>query len=387
MPNNRNKIYHPLTQLCHIDCWYLLHGLNYLILSVCLAVGADELSPTLNLGPRVIHNLFQGGNVTSETPTLQLVEGRSKGGDGVGIGISRSGGVPAGGVSDQGEQIQTYSITFKTRIKTTSKQDFKRNFTRDTSKSAINHQTIPLSLHLKMILENVNNNVGELVGQSLHWFTVKKIKKNTSYEFDLANKKCKVDVEQFSKILGICPRVPNEDFVVPLSEESLINFLYELGYKELANEIKKSEAYQAFIAYSTSLVPPKQTRVQSQHTAELSEEERHLHETHERLVIAKPTGVDEYDESDRDITWLSTDDEEKGNKDDDKDNDDRKKNVAKKLEEEKGNAEEEQANDDQAQEDQVEDDIVGTLVTMSQKEKTEVPRSSSSHSLCSNYGN
>ncbi|GKD54749.1 hypothetical protein Tco_1288136 [Tanacetum coccineum] len=36
-----------------------------------------------------------------------------------------------------------------------------------------------------------------------------------------------------------------------------------------------------------------------------------------------------------DITWLSTDDEEKGNKDDDKDNDDRKKNVAEKLEEEK----------------------------------------------------
>ncbi|GJY84263.1 hypothetical protein Tco_0497639 [Tanacetum coccineum] len=38
---------------------------------------------------------------------------------------------------------------------------FKRNSTRDTSKSAINHQTIPLLLHLKMILENVNNNVGE----------------------------------------------------------------------------------------------------------------------------------------------------------------------------------------------------------------------------------
>ncbi|GJZ30771.1 hypothetical protein Tco_0575818 [Tanacetum coccineum] len=64
----------------------------------------------------------------------------------------------------QGTKIQTYSITSKTRIKITSKQDFKRNSTRDTSKSAINHQTIPLSLHLKMILENVNNNVGELVG-------------------------------------------------------------------------------------------------------------------------------------------------------------------------------------------------------------------------------
>ncbi|GJU63156.1 hypothetical protein Tco_1244991 [Tanacetum coccineum] len=38
----------------------------------------------------------------------------------------------------------------------------------DTSKSAItDHQTTLLSLHLKMILENVNNNVGELVGSPL----------------------------------------------------------------------------------------------------------------------------------------------------------------------------------------------------------------------------
>ncbi|GKF90514.1 hypothetical protein Tco_0274215, partial [Tanacetum coccineum] len=45
------------------------------------------------------------------------------------------------------------------------------------------------------------------------------------------------------------------------------------------------------------------------------------------------------------------------------------------------------ANDDQAQEDQTKDDIVGTLVTMSQKEKLEVPPSSSSCSMSLNYGN
>ncbi|GKC26622.1 hypothetical protein Tco_1033916 [Tanacetum coccineum] len=61
------------------------------------------------------------------------------------------------------------------------------------------------------------------------WFTVKKIKKTTSYEFDLADKKCKVDVELFRKIHSICLRVPNEYFIVLPSEESLINFLYELG--------------------------------------------------------------------------------------------------------------------------------------------------------------
>ncbi|GKC14828.1 zf-CCHC domain-containing protein [Tanacetum coccineum] len=39
----------------------------------------------------------------------------------------------------------------------------------DTSKSTITyHQLIPLTLHLKMILENVNNTVGELVGLTLN---------------------------------------------------------------------------------------------------------------------------------------------------------------------------------------------------------------------------
>ncbi|GJZ58635.1 hypothetical protein Tco_0614451 [Tanacetum coccineum] len=136
------------------------------------------------------------------------------------------------------------------------------------------------------------------------WFTVKKIKKTTSYEFDLADKKCKVDVKLFRKILSICPRIPNEDFIVPLFEESLINFLYELGYKGqinklarlssglntikddgviqrlksvnkgedfqeygraipdtmLTDEIKQSEAYKEFIAYSTGSIPRKKTR-------------------------------------------------------------------------------------------------------------------------------
>ncbi|GJQ89059.1 hypothetical protein Tco_0000198 [Tanacetum coccineum] len=100
----------------------------------------------------------------------------------------------------------------------------------------------------------------------------------------------------------------------------------------LTDEIKQSEAYQAFIAYSTCLIPPKKTGGKgsqgkkqtitqkkkssisaeeniileadvalelgmsiSKTKVEIAEEERHLHETHERLVIAKPTGVDESD--------------------------------------------------------------------------------------------
>ncbi|GKE22663.1 hypothetical protein Tco_1434175 [Tanacetum coccineum] len=42
-----------------------------------------------------MHNLYRSG-----TSALQSVEGRSKGGDDVGNGICKSGGVPNGGVSD-----------------------------------------------------------------------------------------------------------------------------------------------------------------------------------------------------------------------------------------------------------------------------------------------
>ncbi|GJZ28934.1 retrovirus-related pol polyprotein from transposon TNT 1-94 [Tanacetum coccineum] len=262
----------------------------------------------------------------------------------------------------------------------------------------------------------VSVDVPEIYKQQF-WFTVKKIKKTTFYEFDLADKKCKVDVELFRKILDICPRVPNEDFIIPPYKESLINFLYELGYKGqinklasmfvdhmhqpwralatiinnclsgkissndrlrqstvgilwgmfyrknddgviqrlkfvnkgedfqeygraipdtmLTDEIKQSKAYQAFIAYSTGLIPPKKTRGKgsqgkkqtvtpqkkssisamdniitepdvalelgnsiSKTKAEIAKEERRLHESHERLVTAKPTGVDKSDESD-----------------------------------------------------------------------------------------
>nr|GEV30941.1 putative reverse transcriptase domain-containing protein [Tanacetum cinerariifolium] len=72
------------------------------------------------------------------------------------------------------------------------------------------------------------------------WFTVKKVKKSPFYEFDLADKKCRVDVELFGKIIDICLRVPNEEFIVPPPEESLINFLYKLGYNGQINKLEIS---------------------------------------------------------------------------------------------------------------------------------------------------
>ncbi|GJX51041.1 hypothetical protein Tco_0277886 [Tanacetum coccineum] len=116
------------------------------------------------------------------------------------------------------------------------------------------------------------------------------------------------------------------------------------------------------------------------------------------------------DENVDDIPWVSTsDEEEKGDDDDDRSIDieetddertnsdngdqamtDMKKNVAEKTEELQGDeekAEEAQDDDDQDQKDKADDDIIRTLFTMSQKEKPEVLKSSSSHSLSSNYGN
>ncbi|GKC55190.1 hypothetical protein Tco_1077935 [Tanacetum coccineum] len=75
---------------------------------------------------------------------------------------------------------------------------------------------------------------------------------------------------------------------------------------------------------------------------------------------------------------METDDERADSKYGDQAMTGTEKNVVEKVEEEKGDKEEERADDDQAQEDQVKDDIVGTLITLSQKEKPEVPRSISS---------
>ncbi|GJW53248.1 hypothetical protein Tco_0097333 [Tanacetum coccineum] len=63
------------------------------------------------------------------------------------------------------------------------------------------------------------------------WHIVTKIKESTFYEFRLANKKCQFDVEVFLKALDTCPRVQGKEFIEPPSEEELLTFLIGLGYK------------------------------------------------------------------------------------------------------------------------------------------------------------
>ncbi|GKB49511.1 hypothetical protein Tco_0900264 [Tanacetum coccineum] len=259
---------------------------------------------------------------------------------------------------------------------------------------------------------SVTADVPEIYMQQF-WYSVKKVKKSSFYEFDLDEKKCRVDVELFMKILDICPRVQGEEFIVPPSKEELLTFLIELGYKGqqnhiasmfgmfhkenvefaeliwedfqyqidyrqsklrrrkimpylrftkiiinyflsqhksltkkkhshintikddgvlnrlkfvrigedvqeygraipdmmLADEIKQSEAYKAFIGYSTGLVPPKKTRgkglkgkkaaVTPKKKSLISADDNIIPEpeTHEHLVTEKPASEKDSDES------------------------------------------------------------------------------------------
>ncbi|GJY47269.1 hypothetical protein Tco_0436332 [Tanacetum coccineum] len=204
------------------------------------------------------------------------------------------------------------------------------------------------------------------------WFTVKKIKKTTFYEFDLGDKKCKIDVELFRKILDFqyqidyrqsklrrCEIMPYPRFTKiiinyflllhksiakglsvglnTIKDDSVIKRLKFVNkgkdYQEygrtipdmmLTDEIKQSEAYKAFIGYSTDLIPPKKSKGKgsqgkkqtvtpkkkssiftddniihepdvalelgksiSKTEAEIAKEASRVHETHKRLVTEK----------------------------------------------------------------------------------------------------
>ncbi|GKE33828.1 hypothetical protein Tco_1453150, partial [Tanacetum coccineum] len=62
------------------------------------------------------------------------------------------------------------------------------------------------------------------------WNTIQKIKDTDAYRFKLDKKKYQIDTEVFHEILQICPRILNQDFVEPTSEDELVPFIQELGY-------------------------------------------------------------------------------------------------------------------------------------------------------------
>nr|GEZ25300.1 hypothetical protein [Tanacetum cinerariifolium] len=67
----------------------------------------------------------------------------------------------------------------------------------------------------------ISADVPEIYKQQ-YWFTIKRVKKSSFYEFDLDKKTCQIDVELFQEILGISLRVPNQEFTVPPFNDSLL---------------------------------------------------------------------------------------------------------------------------------------------------------------------
>ncbi|GKA97797.1 hypothetical protein Tco_0825691 [Tanacetum coccineum] len=53
------------------------------------------------------------------------------------------------------------------------------------------------------------------------WNTIQKVKYTDAYRFKLDKKKFQVDTEVFREILQIYPRILNQDFIAPPSEEEL----------------------------------------------------------------------------------------------------------------------------------------------------------------------
>ncbi|GKA86055.1 retrovirus-related pol polyprotein from transposon TNT 1-94, partial [Tanacetum coccineum] len=62
------------------------------------------------------------------------------------------------------------------------------------------------------------------------WNTIKKIKDTDAYQFKLDKKKFRINTEVFHEILHICPRLPNQKFVEPSSEDEMVSFIKDLGY-------------------------------------------------------------------------------------------------------------------------------------------------------------
>ncbi|GJZ17882.1 hypothetical protein Tco_0554005 [Tanacetum coccineum] len=149
----------------------------------------------------------------------------------------------------------------------------------------------------------ITADVPEIYMQQL-WFTDKKDKKSSFYQFDLDNKTCQIDFEQFREILGIISRVPNQEFTGIFHKENVdyvaliwedlqcqidnrqskrqgshqntvdndgvldslkfiskgeIHHVYGKSIPDtlITDEIKISEAYKIFIFLSKGLIPPK----------------------------------------------------------------------------------------------------------------------------------
>ncbi|GJU74191.1 hypothetical protein Tco_1265596 [Tanacetum coccineum] len=97
------------------------------------------------------------------------------------------------------------------------------------------------------------------------WNTIKKIKDTDAYPFKLDKKKFRIDTEVFREILHICPRLPNQDFVKPPSDEEMVPFIKELRYTgrcDMLSEIHTDQMHQpwrTFVAVINRCISRKST--------------------------------------------------------------------------------------------------------------------------------
>ncbi|GJV69484.1 hypothetical protein Tco_1484993 [Tanacetum coccineum] len=120
------------------------------------------------------------------------------------------------------EKLGMRSMSLETLKRLTEEEDEIMNPGAIIIMVLLDNALVPLEKRLK--IENPE------VYMHQFWKTIQKIKDTDAYWFKLDKKKFRVDTEVFRKILQICPRLLNQDFNEPPSEEELVSFVQEIDY-------------------------------------------------------------------------------------------------------------------------------------------------------------
>nr|GFB61002.1 hypothetical protein [Tanacetum cinerariifolium] len=86
---------------------------------------------------------------------------------------------------------------------------------------------------------------------------IKKIKDTDAYWFKMDKQKFRIKTEVFHEILQICPRLPNQDFVEPPSEEEMVPFIRKLGYTskcDMVSEIHTDHMHQPWRTFAAVII-------------------------------------------------------------------------------------------------------------------------------------
>ncbi|GJZ70086.1 hypothetical protein Tco_0633636, partial [Tanacetum coccineum] len=97
------------------------------------------------------------------------------------------------------------------------------------------------------------------------WNTNKKIKDTDAYQFKMDKQKFRIDTKVFREILQICPRLPNQDFVEPPSDEEMVPFIKDLVYTGKCDMLSKihtdqmHQPWRTFVAVINRYISRKST--------------------------------------------------------------------------------------------------------------------------------